>query len=91
MAPANKKGSGSATNTTRNKIKPVPIQKAIISPPVPALAAQRPALGDVTVAVNNTDSIEELRGRSTYLQPMTSVAYLMRTFYSTASESTGRE
>jgi hypothetical protein len=55
-----KKGP-SATNATKNKTARKPTQTAT-TPSTSKPAAQRPALGEVTAAVNNTNSIDELRG-----------------------------
>jgi hypothetical protein len=57
-----KKGP-SATNATKNKRARKPTQTAPI-PLTSGPAAQRPALEEVTAAVNNvnTNSIDELRG-----------------------------
>jgi hypothetical protein len=70
MVQAKKKGS-SATNATKKRTVGKPTQGAAIpSTSTSEPAAQRPALRDATVAVNNTDmsSIDDLRGMKTYLQ-----------------------
>jgi hypothetical protein len=56
-----KKGS-SATNATKNKGARKPTQTAT-TPLTSEPAAQRPVLGEVTAPINNTNSIDDLRGK----------------------------